>query len=455
LEDFINTVYIGELLEDGHLSVPPEFNNEYKVGDKFKVQVTKTKEQSTMRHVSPVESIDSTTGPPSAMHFVPYGRQSIDEKDVASVSSVLRSDWLTQGPKIEEFESAIAVYCGAKYAVAVSSGTAALHIACLAAGLEKDDTLWTSPNTFVASANCALYCSAEPDFVDINPVSYNMDVDNLEAKLIESAKTDSLPKIVIPVHFAGQSCEMEQIYELSKKYNFKIIEDASHALGGSYKNKEIGSCEFSDMTVFSFHPVKIVTTGEGGMVLTNKDDLYQKLIRLRTHGITRDNQFIEGESDGPWYYQQIDLGMNYRITDIQASLGISQLERIDDFVSKRYELTQQYNKSLSGLPLILPYQHQHSDNYSAYHLYVVRLKLDKIKKTRKEVFVELREKGIGVNVHYIPVHTQPYYRRLGFLCGQFPETEKYYEEAITLPLYPSMTEKEQGYVVSTLREVLS
>jgi len=389
---------------------------------------------------------------PCPKRYIPYSHQSIDEKDVASVCSVLHSDWLTQGPKIKEFEGNIAAYCGAKFAVAVSSGTAALHIACLAAGLGKGDTLWTSPNTFVASANCALYCSAEPDFVDINPISYNMDVDKLEAKLIEASKTDSLPKIVIPVHFAGQSCEMEQIYELSKRYNFKIIEDACHALGGSYKNKKIGSCEFSDMAIFSFHPVKTLTTGEGGMILTNNEELYEKLLSLRTHGITRKSKFMEGNSDGPWYYQQIDLGMNYRITDIQASLGISQLKRIDDFVSKRYELTQQYNKSLSGLPLILPYQH--SDNYSAYHLYVVRLKLDKINKTRKEVFEFLRNKEIGVNVHYIPVHIQPYYKKQGFEYGQYPESENYYEEALTIPLHPSITEKEQHRVIDSLHEVL-
>jgi UDP-4-amino-4,6-dideoxy-N-acetyl-beta-L-altrosamine transaminase len=452
--------------------VPPEFKKEYKVGDKFKVQVAKTKEQSSMRHVFPVESIGCSTGSPSTMPFIPYGRQSIDEKDVAAVCSVLRSGWLTQGPKIKEFEDVIAAYCGAKYAVAVSSGTAALHVACLAAGLGKDDTLWTSPNTFVASANCALYCGAKPDFADINSLTYNMDVDKLEAKLIEAAKTNSLPKIVIPVHFAGQSCEMERIYELSNKYNFKIIEDACHALGGSYKNKKIGSCVFSDMAVFSFHPVKTLTAGEGGMILTNNEELYETLLILRTHGITKTPEkftnkdlafdkpyFTNPKSEidnlqlvNPWYYEQIDLGMNYRITDIQASLGISQLTHLDEFVSRRHELAQQYNKSLSSLPLILPYQHP--DNYSAFHLYVVRLKLDKINKTRKEVFEFLHKKGIGINVHYIPVHIQPYYEKQGFEYGQYPEAENYYEEAITLPLYPSMTEKEQQKVINSLHEVL-
>jgi len=384
--------------------------------------------------------------------YIHYGRQSIDDRDVFSVVKTLRSEYLTQGPKIKQFEEFLAKYCGAKYAVAVSSGTAALHIACLAAGLGENDILWTSPNAFVASANCALYCKAKPDFVDINPLTYNMDVDKLEAKLIKAAKTESLPKIVIPVHFAGQSCEMERIYDLSKKYNFKIIEDACHALGGSYKTKKIGSCEFSDTTVFSFHPVKTLTTGEGGMILTNNEELYEKFLYLRTHGITRESKLMEGNPDGPWYYQQIDLGMNYRITDIQASLGISQLKRIDDFVLKRHELAQLYNKSLSGLPLILPYQHP--DNYSAFHLYVVRLKLKELGKIRKKVFVELRRKGICVNVHYIPVHTQPYYQSIGFSYGQFPESERYYSEAITLPLYPSMTEMELNKVIESLYESL-
>lgn len=396
---------------------------------------------------------DAILHAPYPKHNIPYSHQSIDEKDVASVCSVLRSDWLTQGPKIKEFEDAIAAYCRAKFAVAVSNGTAALHIACLAAGLEKDDTLWTSTNTFVASANCALYCGAKPDFVDINPLTYNMDVDKLEAKLIEASKTDSIPKIVIPVHFAGQSCEMERIYDLKKKYNLIIIEDACHALGGSYKNKKIGSCGFSEMTIFSFHPVKTFTTGEGGMILTNNEQLYEKLLYLRNHGITRETKFMEKDPDGPWYYQQIDLGMNYRITDIHAALGLSQLNRIDEFVVRRRELACRYNELFSDFPLTIPWQF--SDDHSAFHLYVVRLTLDKIKKTRKEVFESLRENGIGVNVHYIPVHTQTYYRRIGFSYGQYPEAEKYYEEAITLPLYPSMAENEQDYVVSMLREALS
>jgi len=386
------------------------------------------------------------------MKYIPYGRQWVTKTDIKNVVRILKSDWLTQGPFIEQFESAVAKYCGAKYAVAVSSGTAALHIACLAAGLGKDDLLWTSPNTFVASANCALYCRAKPGFVDIDFHTYNINVSALECKLADAEGKRYLPKVVIPVHFAGQSCEMEKICQLSKKYNFVIIEDACHAIGGSYKGGKIGSCKFSDMTVFSFHPVKIITTGEGGMVLTNNKDFYQKLILLRTHGITKDVSFMEGESEGDWYYQQIELGVNYRMTDIQAALGLSQLRRIDKFVIRRRELAHRYNKLLSDLPLTLPWQHP--DTYSAFHLYVIRLKLDETQKTRREVFEALRQLKIGVNVHYIPVHIHPYYRKLGFSYGQFPEAEKYYEEAITLPLYPAMSEKELDYVISMLRKVL-
>jgi len=385
--------------------------------------------------------------------FIPYSRQCINEKDIQAVVEVLKSDWLTQGPVIEKFERAAAEYCGVKYAVAVSSGTAALHIACLAAGLSTDDILWTSPNTFVASSNCALYCSAHPDFVDINPRTYNMDINALEVKLSNAERIGTLPKIVVPVHFAGQSCETERIFSLGQRYGFTIIEDACHAIGGSYKGGKIGSCKFSDMTVFSFHPVKIITTGEGGTVLTNNKDLYQKLILLRTHGITRDTSFMEGESEGDWYYQQIELGMNYRITDIQAALGLSQFRRIDKFVTRRHELAERYNKVLSDLPLTLPWQHP--DTYSTFHLYVVRLKLNKLKKTRRIIFDSLHQKGIGVNVHYIPVHTQPYYKNLGFSLGDFPEAERYYNESLTIPLYPAMTDDDQEDVVSILKEVLS
>lgn len=385
--------------------------------------------------------------------MIPYGRQDISEEDIRAVVEVLRSDWLTQGPAVERFEQDVARYCGAKYAVAVSNATAALHIACLAAGLQPDDILWTSPNTFVASANCGLYCGARPDFVDIHPYTYNLNVDVLEEKLVGAEKQGRLPKVVIPVHFAGQSCEMARIAELSKRYGFTVIEDASHAIGGRYRDKPVGACDFSEMTVFSFHPVKIVTTGEGGMVLTNRKDLYEKLLRLRSHGITREPELMEGESDGPWYYQQIDLGFNYRITDIQAALGASQMKRLDEFVTRRQHLAKRYDALLADLPLTLP--KRNPDVHSASHLYVVRLKLDAIKKKHRQVFEGLRERGIGVNLHYIPVHTQPYYRRLGFKAGDFPVAEQYYRDAISLPIFYGLTEVEQDKVVSAMREVLA
>lgn len=385
--------------------------------------------------------------------MIPYGRQDVNEEDIQSVVEVLRSDWLTQGPAVERFEQDVAHYCGAKYSVAVSSATAALHIACLAAGLKPGGTLWTSPNTFDASANCGLYCGANPDFVDIDPRTYNLSADTLEEKLASAEKQGGLPQIVIPVHFAGQSCEMERIAALGKRYGFTVIEDASHAIGGRYRDTRVGSCAFSAMTVFSFHPVKIITTGEGGMVLTNRQDLYEKLVRLRSHGITRDPRFMEGEPDGPWYYQQIELGFNYRITDIQAGLGSSQMRRLDEFVARRHSLAECYDTLLREQALTLPWQHP--DAYSAFHLYVIRLHLDAIGKTHRQVFEGLRQEGIGVNLHYIPVHTQPYYRRLGFKPGDFPQAEQYYREAISLPLYPSLSDSEQDRVVQALKRVLS
>ena len=384
--------------------------------------------------------------------MIPYGKQSINEDDINAVITILKSDWLTQGPAIERFERLVADYCGTKYAVAVNSATSALHIACLAAGLGHYDSIWTSPNTFVASANCGLYCGAQVDFVDIDSRTYNMSVDKLERKLSEAERKGEIPKIVIPVHFAGQSCEMARIAELASQYGFLVIEDASHAIGGRYRGNKIGSCTFSDMTVFSFHPVKIITTGEGGMILTNREDLYEKLIRLRSHGITRNPQFMEGESHGPWYYQQIDLGFNYRMTDIQAALGSSQMSRLDEFVKRRQSLAQRYNEGLESLSIVLPWQHP--DTFSAFHLYVIRLKLNEINKTHRQVFEELRSKGIGINLHYIPVHTQPYYRRLGFRQGDFPEAERYYNEAISLPIYYDLKEKEQNFIVSKFAEVL-
>ncbi len=384
--------------------------------------------------------------------YIPYGRQSISQQDIDAVVEVLRSDWLTQGPAIERFERVVADYCGVGYAVAVSSATGALHIACLAAGLGAGDVLWTSPNTFVASANCGLYCGASVDFVDIDPNTYNLSVTELERKLVWAEQQGCLPKVLVPVHFAGQSCEMDRIAALAQRYGFKTIEDASHAIGGRYRGQPIGSCQFADMAVFSFHPVKIITTGEGGMVLTNRVDLYEKLVRLRTHGITRNPDLMRGESHGPWYYQQMELGFNYRMTDIQAALGASQMQRLDEFVARRRWLAERYNQLLQGLPLNLPWQHP--DTESSWHLYVMRLKLDKITKTHRQVFEALRQEGIGVNLHYIPVHRQPYYQQLGFQLDDFPQAEQYYREAISLPLYYGLTEADRDRIVQTLQEVL-
>jgi UDP-4-amino-4,6-dideoxy-N-acetyl-beta-L-altrosamine transaminase len=384
--------------------------------------------------------------------LIPYARQAIDPEDIAQVAEVLRSNNLTQGPAIERFERAVADYCGAKYAVAVCNATSALHIACLAAGLGEGDRLWTSPNTFVASANCGRYCKADVDFVDIDPKTYNMSAIRLREKLHSASKSGKLPKVVIPVDFAGQSCEMAEIAGLAEEYGFTIIEDASHAIGGSYQGIKVGAGRFAQMTVFSFHPVKIITTGEGGMILTNREDLYQKLIRLRSHGITREPSLMPYESEGPWYYQQIDLGYNYRMTDIQAALGFSQLQRIEAFVERRQYLAKRYDRLLREFPLILPWQHP--DTFSAFHLYVIRLKLNKIEKSHREVFEDLRAHDIMVNLHYIPVHTQPYYRNLGFKDGDFPEAEKYYKEAISIPMFYGLTDEEQDRVVEVLGETI-
>lgn len=387
------------------------------------------------------------------MPMIPYGRQSITDEDIQAVVKVLKSDWITQGPVTEKFERSVADYCGTKYAVAVSSGTAALHIACLAAGLGKGDTLWTSPNTFVASANCALYCGAKPDFVDIDPHTYNVAIAALEGKLAEAEKNGCLPKIVIPVHFAGQSCDMEQLSQLSKQYEFTVIEDACHAIGGNYKDCKIGSCKFSNMTVFSFHPVKLVTTGEGGMILTNNKELYGKLIRLRSHGITRDPDLLTGEVHGPWYYEQVDLGFNYRMTDIQAALGISQLKKLDTFVKRRREIAGTYNEAFKGNPyFFMPAEKEYAN--SSYHLYVIRLK-DEYEHRKKHVFSELRKKGIGVQVHYIPVYHQPYYQELGYEKDLCPEANDYYQRAISLPIYPSMKCEEITIVIDTVHSIFN
>ena len=388
-----------------------------------------------------------------ASNFIPYGRQSISPADIESVVSVLRSLFLTQGPMVEHFEQAVAEFCGAKYAVAVNSATSALHIACLAAGLESGDHHWSTPNTFVASSNCGLYCGAKVDFVDIDSRTYNMSPEKLREKLEAAKKAGRLPKTLIPVDFAGQSAALKEIYEIAKSYGITVIEDASHAVGGSYRGEKVGSCRYSDMTVFSFHPVKIVTTGEGGIVLTNNADLYERLIRFRSHGITRDPKLLSQPGDGPWSYEQIDLGYNYRMTDISAALGLSQMGRIQEFVDRRKVLVTRYNKALEGLPITLPYQHPDTD--PAWHLYVIRLQTGKAKLSRSELYNALKKRGIIPNVHYIPVHWQPYYRKLGFERGQFPEAESYYNEALSIPLFVELTEKEQDVVISAIREALS
>ena len=385
--------------------------------------------------------------------MIPYGRQDINQSDITAVVDVLKSDFLTQGPQIPIFEHAITKHCQVEYALAVNSATSALHISCLALGLSKGDWLWTTPNTFVASANCALYCGAKVDFVDIDPATYNLCPQELEKKLVIAEKEKRLPKIVVPVHFSGQPCDMAAIHKLSQRYGFHIIEDASHAIGGRYKNKPIGNCQYSDITVFSFHPVKIITSAEGGMAVTNSKDLATKLNLFRSHGVTRDDALMVNEKDGPWYYEQVDLGFNYRMTDLQAALGASQMSRLDNFVAERHELAERYNKLLKDLPLILPWQHP--DSYSGMHLYVIRLKLNEINKTHLEVFEAMRNAGILVNLHYIPVHTQPYYQQMGFKRGQFPNAEKYYTEAISIPMFSSMTEVQQDEVVSTLKTLLS
>jgi UDP-4-amino-4,6-dideoxy-N-acetyl-beta-L-altrosamine transaminase len=384
--------------------------------------------------------------------MIPYGRQDINEDDIQAVVEVLRSDYLTQGPTVPAFEQAVAGYCGARHAVAVNSATSALHVACLVLGVGPGDRVWTSPITFVASANCALYCGAEVDFVDIDPHTYNMSPVALGRKLEEAERAQRLPKVVIPVHLCGQSCDMQAIHDLSRRYGFKIIEDASHAIGGKYKNEPVGNCRYSDIAVFSFHPVKIITTAEGGMALTNDPKLADRMALLRSHGITRDPAQMTREPDGPWYYQQIDLGYNYRMTELQAALGLSQMRRLDEFVARRHAIAKRYDEQLASLPVVIPWQHP--DCYSGLHLYVIRLRLDRISKSHRQVFGALRDRGIGVNLHYIPVHTQPYYQHMGFQVGDFPEAERYYTEAISLPIYPALSLAEQNFVIETLHDTL-
>lgn len=384
--------------------------------------------------------------------MIPYGRQDITQADIDQVVGVLQSDFLTQGPMVPRFEQLVAKHVGASHALAVNSATSALHIACLALGLGPGDRLWTTPVTFVASANCGLYCGAEVDFVDIDAQTYNMCPLALERKLEKAACEGGLPKVVVPVHLCGQPCDMRAIGELAQRYGFKVIEDASHAIGGKYQGEYIGNCRYSDITVFSFHPVKIITTAEGGMALTNNAELAASMELLRSHGITRDLQKMTRAPDGPWYYQQIDLGFNYRMTELQAALGVSQMERLDDYIARRHRLADRYNELLKDLPVTVPWQHP--DSYSGLHLYVIRLNLAKIQKTHREIFESLREQGVGVNLHYIPVHTQPYYERMGFVSEDFPRSVEYYREAISIPMFQTMSDEQQDQVVAALIKAL-
>lgn len=384
--------------------------------------------------------------------MIPYGRQHITANDEAAVLAALRSDWITQGPAIPRFEQALAERVGAAHGVAVSNATAGLHIACLALDLGPGDRLWTSPNTFVASANCALYCGASVDFVDIDALSLNMSVQALSAKLELAARNGTLPKVVVPVHFAGQSCDMQAIHGLGQRYGFRIIEDASHAVGGSYLGQPVGNGRFSDLTVFSFHPVKIITTAEGGMVMTNDAALAARLERLRSHGITRDAALMESEPEGPWVYQQIELGLNYRLTDLQAALGSSQLAQLEGSVARRHQIAGRYDAELASLPVATPWQSPHA--HSALHLYPIQVDPARSPLSRRQLFDGLRTAGVGVNVHYIPVHTQPHYRRLGFAPGQFPAAEAYYAGAISLPMFATLTDAQQGTVIAALRQLL-
>ena len=382
--------------------------------------------------------------------MIPYGRQSLDDEDVKAVVETLRSDFLTQGPKINEFEQAVASYCGASHAVAVNSATSALHLACLALGVQAGDSVWTSPISFVASANCARYCGANVDFVDIDALSGNLSISALESKLRSAQKAGSLPKVLVAVHFAGQPCDMKEISRLSVRYGFQVIEDAAHAIGSRYKESVTGSCQYSDITIFSFHPVKVITSAEGGMAMTNDDKLAERMRRLASHGITRNSDEMSGDLKGDWVYQQIELGFNYRISDIHAALGISQLSKLERFVERRNALAQIYDQAFEGSGL--EPMRVSDDRLSSYHLYSVLLPkyID-----REKTFDSLRQVGIGVNVHYIPIYKQPYYQELGFESNYCPNAELFYECLITLPLYPTMTTKEMDFVIDKVLQALS
>lgn len=381
--------------------------------------------------------------------MIPYGKQDISAEDIEAVTAVLQSDFLTQGPVLPKFETALCQEVEAEYCFAVNSATSALHIACLALGLGPGDWLWTSPNTFVASANCALYCGASVDFVDIEPTTYNMCPSALEQKLIKAKIEGKVPKVVVPVHFAGTPCDMQAIYRLSKQYGFRIIEDASHAIGASFKLSKIGKCDYSDITVFSFHPVKIITTGEGGALTTQDPHLAEQIGLLRSHGITRDPRLMHEQMPPPWYYEQIEVGLNYRMTDIQAALGVSQIKRLNSFIELRHEKACRYHQLLQDKELVLP--KIDIDGLSSLHLYVVQLPST---VSRLDIFTRMKAAGIGVNVHYIPVHLQPVYKALGQVEGDFPEAEDYYAKALTLPLHPNLSDDEQDYVVRSLSEAM-
>lgn len=384
--------------------------------------------------------------------LIPYGRQSINDADIEAVVEVLRSEFLTQGPVVPTFEEAVASRCGAEYGVAMNSATSALHLACLALGVGPGDSVWTSPLTFVASSNAALYCGADVDFVEIDERTYNICPVHLEEKLDRAAEVGRLPKVIIPVHLAGQSCDMAAIHAAASRHGVRIIEDASHAIGGRYRSDSVGNCKFSDIAVFSFHPVKIVTTGEGGMAMTNDAHLAELMRLDRSHGITRDRAQLQHD-DGPWYYEQRRLGFNYRMTDIAAALGLSQLTRIDGFIERRRKIASVYDAAFADMPLRTPWQHPETS--SAWHLYIARIDRQRAARSHRAVFELLREAGIGVNLHYVPVYRQPYYRQFGFRPGLCPNAEAYYAEAISLPIYPSMTDEEQQQVIAAVTKAVS
>ena len=379
--------------------------------------------------------------------MIPYGKQNIDESDIKAVVDVLNSDFLTQGPVTPNFETEISKYCNSKYACAVNSASSALHISCHALGVKKGDWVWTSPISFVASSNCALHCDANIDFVDIDLESYNISPIKLEEKLIQAEKIGKLPKVVIPVHLSGQSCDMKEIFKLSKKYGFFIIEDASHAIGAKYYDQQVGSCKYSDITVFSFHPVKIITTCEGGICTTNSQEIYNKLCRYRSHGVTRHENEMTKKPDGPWYYEQLDLGFNFRLNDLMSSLGISQLKKLNEFVKKRNEIARYYDELFQDFEIITPKISEH--NYSSFHLYIIRI-TKKNKLGRNRIFNKLKENGIGVNIHYIPIYRQPFYKKFNFVYSSFKNSEQYYSEAISIPIYPGLKKKEQKFVLDTI-----